>query len=277
MSAPTSWSSLDVDAGDLRLRGHRTGGPGPAVVLAHGITDGGLCWTRLARALEGEYDLVMYDARGHGRSDKPASGYTYPQLAADLVGLLAALGLERPAVIGHSMGARAAATAAAAHPTAIGCLVLEDPPWRLPGRSPDRVERAASTDSSVRQHRAAVAGGPEKMTRAIRQQRPHWTEEEIAQCAASTLATGEGVFSLFAEPPAQWEEEAARIQCPALLLTGDPEQGAIVTEAVAQRFASLCPQGRSVRLAGAGHSIRRERFDEYAVAVREFLAAHLPR
>src|SRR5215472_4808053 len=100
----TEWSSGDVSANGIRIHYHRTGGDKPPLVLNHGATDNGLCWTRLARALEADYDLIMPDARGHGLSEAPASGYGTQERAADLAGLIEALRLDRPAVGGHSMG-----------------------------------------------------------------------------------------------------------------------------------------------------------------------------
>ena len=83
------------------------GGGKTPLVLNHGATDNGLRWTPVARALEADFDVVMPDARGHGLSAVPVDGYGAGEQAADLAGLIEALGLERPAVGGHSMGAGA--------------------------------------------------------------------------------------------------------------------------------------------------------------------------
>ena len=82
---------------------------------------------RVAEALESEYDLIAYDARFHGKSDAPASGMR--RGADDLVGVIEALGIERPYAIGHSMGAGTVASALAARPELIRAAVLEDPAW----------------------------------------------------------------------------------------------------------------------------------------------------
>src|SRR5207244_10628335 len=96
------WSSDDVDVNGVRIHYYRTGGDKPPAVLSHGATDNGLCWTRLARALEPDYDVIMPDARGHGLSDAPESGYTSADRAADLAALIEALRLLKPTVGGHS-------------------------------------------------------------------------------------------------------------------------------------------------------------------------------
>ena len=125
------WFSGDVVVNGVKIHYHRAGGSQLPVLLAHGITDNGLCWTRLAQALESEYDLIMFDARGHGLSDVPETGYAPEDHVADIAGLVDALGLEKPALIGHSMGAANVALAVATDPDLARCAILEDPPWQI--------------------------------------------------------------------------------------------------------------------------------------------------
>src|SRR5215211_7829462 len=126
----SSWQSGEVAANGLRLHYTRTGGDKPALVLAHGFSDDGLCWTPVARALERDYDVIMIDARGHGQSQAAEQDYNDLDLGHDLAGVIAALGLRRPAVLGHSMGAATALALAGAHPDVPGAILLEDPPAR---------------------------------------------------------------------------------------------------------------------------------------------------
>ncbi|TMF04127.1 MAG: alpha/beta fold hydrolase, partial [Chloroflexi bacterium] len=65
----SDWTSGDVNSNGIRIHYTRTRGHKPVLVLAHGATDSGLCWTRLARELESDYDVIMPDARGHGLSE----------------------------------------------------------------------------------------------------------------------------------------------------------------------------------------------------------------
>jgi N-formylmaleamate deformylase len=58
----------------------------------------------LARALEGEYDVVMRDARRHGDPSTPPGGYRYEDYASDVLGFIHELGLVAPVLLGHSMG-----------------------------------------------------------------------------------------------------------------------------------------------------------------------------
>src|SRR5439155_24925376 len=131
----TAWSEGNVQANGITIHYHRTGGNNkPSIVLLHGVTDSGLCWSRVAHDLEGSYDVVMTDARGHGRSGGIATGFSTTILADDAAAAIRALGLEKPYLFGHSMGARTAATFAATHPDLVRAIALEDPPLveRLP-------------------------------------------------------------------------------------------------------------------------------------------------
>ncbi|MFP2932524.1 alpha/beta fold hydrolase [Pyxidicoccus sp. 3LG] len=108
----------------------RTGGANPPVVLLHGLIGNGACWTRLARVLEGEVDVVMPDARGHGGSSAPHHGYRYDAHASDVVGLIRGLELSRPVLLGHSMGGMTAAVVASRGAGGIRGLILVDPTSR---------------------------------------------------------------------------------------------------------------------------------------------------
>ena len=61
---PAGWTDGYVVANGIRIHYWRTGGAKPALVLAHGSSDDGLCWTNLAKELTDQYDVIMFDARG---------------------------------------------------------------------------------------------------------------------------------------------------------------------------------------------------------------------
>ena len=114
-----NWSSGDVIANGIRIRYTRTGGDKLPLVLSHGFSDNGLCWTRLVKVLERDYDIIMVDARGHGLSEAPEGGHDADTRAADLAGVVTALGLGKAALMGHSMGASTVAATAANHPQVV--------------------------------------------------------------------------------------------------------------------------------------------------------------
>src|SRR6266849_10721643 len=73
---PAQWSEGDVFANGIRLHYYRTDGDKPALLLLHGFNEYGLTWLRVAKELEQDYNIIMLDARGHGRSDGIASGFS---------------------------------------------------------------------------------------------------------------------------------------------------------------------------------------------------------
>jgi haloacetate dehalogenase len=98
----------------------RTAGSGPPVVLLHGYPQSGICWHRVAPALAESHTVVVPDLRGYGRSDTPPDDedhtvYSKRQMAADVVVVMAALGHERFAVVGHDRGGRVAYRTALDH------------------------------------------------------------------------------------------------------------------------------------------------------------------
>ncbi|MDR3614373.1 MAG: alpha/beta fold hydrolase [Candidatus Obscuribacterales bacterium] len=70
----TSWTTAVCKSNGIDIHYLRTGGAKPPLVLLHGLTGSGACWSPLAHALEAQWDVVMPDARGHGNSSTPLSG-----------------------------------------------------------------------------------------------------------------------------------------------------------------------------------------------------------
>ena len=123
----SSWQSDTIQTNGIRLHVTRTGGAKPPLVLAHGYSDDGLCWTPVAEELAMAYDVVMPDARGHGLSDAPDGDYGPLEQAADLAGVIEGLGLQRPIIVGHSMGGLIALQLALTYPDLVSGLVLSNP------------------------------------------------------------------------------------------------------------------------------------------------------
>ncbi len=126
-ASPSGWTDGYVMANGIRLHYWRTGGDKPPLVMAHGSSDDGLCWTNLAKEFQDRYDIIMFDARGHGLSDPPTPSDPADVQVEDLAGLITALKLEKPILMGHSMGSASVAHFAAKYPDVPRAVVLEDP------------------------------------------------------------------------------------------------------------------------------------------------------
>lgn len=99
----------------------------PALFLLHGLSSNARVWERMAARLP-DRRIVALDQRSHGLSDRPASGYTADELAADAAHAVESLGLERPAVAGHSWGGAVALDFAARFPALVSGLAIVDGP-----------------------------------------------------------------------------------------------------------------------------------------------------
>ncbi|MEO7911017.1 MAG: alpha/beta hydrolase [Roseiflexaceae bacterium] len=268
----SSWQSAEVEANGLRLHYTRTGGDKPPLVLTHGFSDDGLCWTPVARALEGDYDVIMVDARGHGQSQAASQNYSDVDLGHDLASVITALGLRRPAVLGHSMGAATALAMAGAHPQVPGLILLEDPPARWIAHA-----AAVPADQAWQARMLDWITGLQSKTReqliaAQQAETPGWSEDELGPWADSKLRLSLTVLQRGTPPVIDWPTLVSGITCPALLITADTAKRAIVSAADAAALQQLIPQLRVAHIANAGHSIRRDQFDRYMQVVRDFLS-----
>ena len=266
-----SWASHYIETNHIKLHYHRTGGDKPVLVLSHGITDSGLCWTRLVRALEADYDLIMVDARGHGLSARPESGYGTSDHAADLAGLVRALSLQQPALLGHSMGAATVASFGAAYPELAGRLLLEDPPWRPVNDQSTAEERKARMAEWRKSSIARQQQSHAEIMAAGRTRSPTWDEVEFAPWAEAKLQVSPHVFGF--RSSTAWSELIPNIQSPIALITGDPNLGAIINAEMARDAAAANDKIQVIKIPGAGHNLRRDQFDKYLQAVRAFLTA----
>jgi pimeloyl-ACP methyl ester carboxylesterase len=266
----SAWQSEFVDANGIRLHYTRTGGAKPPLVLAHGITDDGLCWTSVAQAFAADYDVIMVDARGHGLSDAPERGYDPLEQAADLAGVMTGLKLSHPIVLGHSMGAMTTLTLAGRYPDLPVAIVLEDPPawWSADHEPPFTAEWIAGMRAWIgdlqRQPRETIIA-------AQRAAAPDWPEVDVAPWADSKLRFSLKFFDHLGPLDIDWRGLIDGIRCPALLITGDPERGALVTPEEAHGLQAWLPQLRTVQIPGAGHSIHRDQSAAFQHAVRHFV------
>jgi N-formylmaleamate deformylase len=269
----SEWRSGRVVANGIGIHYTRTGGDRRPLVLSHGFGDSGLCWIGVARALAPDYDVILPDARGHGRSDAPETGYAATDRARDLAELIRALDLGRPAIGGHSMGAATSLYCAALDPELVAAMILEDPALWLPGADPwsrdaetRAVRRRAETDRYARLTR------DELVAESVREH-PTWDADEHEPWADAKKDLSPRVgFGRPARESPTWQEALARVACPTLLITADPALGAIVTPEAAAEAQRILPSLRVIRIEGAGHNIRRDAFEPFTAAVRDFLA-----
>lgn len=244
----------------------------PALVLLHGIGSRGESWWPVADALAEQFHLYQVDLRGHGASAKPESGYQMATLVADLDAVLEALGLQRPLVMGHSLGALITLLWASEHPGKAAAIVLEDPPLRV------RPEILEAFDGW--QQLAALT--PEQAAAWYQQENPGWSLEDCLRRAETITSTSPGVFAdlraesadALANGTTDRLPSLATIASPALLLRGNPEFGGMTDPGDASRFEETVSGSTVVYIAEAGHGLHRDAIDPFLAAVLPFLRQH---
>jgi len=112
-----------LDLYNYQLTGPETG---RKWVFVHGLMGYGANWRKIISGLESTERVLAYDQRGHGRSQKPASGYAPEDYADDIFKLTEALGWDQFILVGHSMGGRNVLNFASRHPEKLIKLVVED-------------------------------------------------------------------------------------------------------------------------------------------------------
>jgi N-formylmaleamate deformylase len=262
----TTWTTGRCEANGIEIHYTRTGGAKPAVVLLHGLIGSGACWTPVARALEADYDLVMPDARGHGRSSTPPSGYRYEDLARDALGLVDALGLTAPALVGHSMGGLTAALVASRAPDAIRGAVLADPTFLSPER-----QREVFDSDVAGQHRRLLTSSKEELLADLRARHTGRSPELLELLAEARLHTRLAAFEVLRPPNPDYRALIGSCGAPMLLVTGDT--GAVVSPETARELQALNQRLGYERIARAGHGLPYDQPALLAGAVRSFLEA----
>lgn len=255
------WSTATVHANGVDLQTYRTG-DGPPLLMAHGYYDNGRCWSKLVPDLAADHEVVSYDARAHGLSGAPQSGYALEDRVADLVGLVEALDLADPILFGHSMGGSTVAATAALHPDLPRAVVLEDPAGML--GEPDV--------------------GPDERAESVRERVATWDERGIDDLAAEFAADHDPELARrLAEARTELRPEIAEIAragypyvpdlfgdigCPALVLRSDRDPAERANDF---EEAETLRDGRLVHVPGAGHCVFRDRYDAAYAELRAFL------
>lgn len=261
-----AWAAGIREVNGVDIHYLRTGGAKPPLVLLHGLTGSGACWTPLARAFERDFDVVMPDARGHGASSAPHRGYRYDDHAGDVVALIRELGLSTPVVIGHSMGGMTTAMVARLAPATIRGVVLVDPTFLSPER-----QREVFDSDVADQHRRLLDRQRHDVITQLRARHPRRSVEMIELLADARLRTQVRAFDVLAPPNPDYRELVNSIEVPILLVIGD---AGVVTLETAQELRRLNSSVRIEQMEEAGHGMPYDQPERLAAVVGAFLREH---
>jgi pimeloyl-ACP methyl ester carboxylesterase len=249
-------------------------GTGPPLLLIMGLGANATAWEMQITELRRQFQVIAYDNRGAGRSDKPDEPYSMCQMADDAAGLLDALGIVSAHVFGMSMGGMIAQE-----------LVL---------RHPDRV-RALILGGTMAGGPAAIMAGPQLMLQWARLATMPpaqaieagltflYSDEFLSQNRDRLVQRALETMHLMAPPYALRRQVMAiigfnthsrlrNIRAAALILTGTADK--IVPAENSRALAARIPSARLIEFPGAGHGFLVEKAHETNAAVLEFLQTH---
>jgi N-formylmaleamate deformylase len=281
---PAHWTSNTVEANGIPLHYTRTGGDKPPLLLLHGFQMDGLTWMRVAKALEAEFDVIMPDARGHGRTGNAVPGTTTLMMVEDTAAFIQTLGLEQPLVIGHSMGADIAGRLAQKYPHLVKGVVLVDPALQVvqPGKWMESEgykawfnEWLAYLEKMRNQsHTERVEA---TLARHIPGMSPTHEEDFVSHLEASLLldmnilsqvaTMNEGLIPLM-------DVLADATETPKLVLLAQPTYSRFaMTDRATERdeLQSRWQNGEVIIFEATGHFIQGERLQEFVAVVRGWL------
>jgi pimeloyl-ACP methyl ester carboxylesterase len=271
---------LVIPVGQAQLCGVRLGAGGtPRVVFLHaGIADH-RAWTAVLERLAPTMDVIAYDRRGFGTSTCQPEAHDQ---VVDLAALLDAAGLERPVLVGNSMGGLVALDFALAHPERVSALVLVAP--AVSGAPETEVSDVTAEEAAMWEalEAAEAAGDLETLNRGelrIWLDGPTAPEGRV-DGPRRELAYDMNRIALAAESPGH--EPTARdawsrlgdVACPVLLVVGDLDMSHMQTRS--RELSARIPGARLEVMPGAGHLPGLEQPEAFADLLVRFLADVLP-
>ena len=266
---------LERNGVQLYVERHLGAGADPAATPVLGLHGVGGSADSMAPEVQGlavDRPVIVFDARGHGRSSRPQR-FTVDDHVADALAVLDALGADRFAALGVSMGSYLAPGVVAAAPDRAAALVLV-------------VAKAHGQESStaqlMRERPELFAGkSPEELAQVMFDiiVSPQATAEERAVLAATMAATARPELVL---SPEEFQRANAALAgfdnrpvlagltCPVLVISG--EDDVLNPPELGREVAAAAPRSRFEVIGRAGHALTAERTPEYVALVRPFLA-----
>jgi pimeloyl-ACP methyl ester carboxylesterase len=257
-----------VEVGGLRVA-YRRAGRGPVLVLVHGALGDSRDWRLQLEGLSDELTVVAWDAPGCGASDDPPGTFRLADFADCLAGFVAALGIDRPHLLGLSFGGGLALELYRRHPGLPRSLVLASAYAGWKGSLPpevvrERVERA-ERQAGLPPEQWVRGYLPGLFTEAAP---PELLEEAAAIMLDARPAGMRAMIRSFAD--ADLRDVLPGIRVPTLLLYGDADRRSPLGTVAADLHREI-PGSRLRIMPGAGHAANMEAPERFNAEVREFL------
>jgi pimeloyl-ACP methyl ester carboxylesterase len=285
---PDGWTDGYLYANGIRIHYyHAAPAAGKPVILAvHGVMDIGLSWASVGTRLQKDYDIYMLDTRGHGLSDPFNGSEDRNTLLKDVMEASKALGLNKPILMGHSMGGAIVIRLGAEYPDFAKAIIVVDAgigggprPQNNP-RTANTVTQPAPTADSLS---ITMRGTPEALVKQnnygfdnlvakAHRDNPRWSTMDC-QYWATAIKRYHGPYSdeIWQTMSATMRSDSAlaKIQVPMIILKADASPEA---RKVHQQQASVMQKGKLVHIDNSGHNLQRDQPERAAEVIRDFLS-----
>lgn len=255
---------MRIEIGDVSLN-YELEGTGTPLVLTHGLGDDLRFWDAVAPALARHHQLLRWDVRGFGQSDKPPGPYSAALFADDLAALLERLGLAAAHVAGISMGGVIAQRLALDHPLRVRSLVLISTSSEIAAQGTANWRRLADAVEQ-RGFGAGARDASRSFSPGFATRRPDVVEaagRQTASNAPHAYAAAARAMSDY-----QWTAELARVRRPVLILQGLADQ--LTPPGGSVKMSRALPGARLLMLPDTGHNLPLEQPELFTAAVLAF-------
>ncbi len=249
-------------------------GSEPPIVLLHPKRSNARHWDHMVDALASPNRVLAPDARGHGLSDYPDSGYRVPELAEDVVAFLDTAGIARAVFVGGATGGNLCIWLAANRPDRVAGICVVDPGMSVPKEIADEVIRQTREEHDFPDFATAKASmhfqdlwSPEV--------RDHYAahsfrERDDGRWAWRYAAAPARTIAASLDEDSVWDM-AADVKCPTVLVRG--ATSAVFTDAHMARLVGLVPHARVVHLDKAEHTPAQENPAGMAAVVDDLVSS----
>lgn len=241
-------------------------GEGQPLVFIHGLGSSTRDWEFQVPEFSRSYQVITFDLRGHGRSDKPEGPYHLPMFAADLAGLLSALGLAAAHIVGISLGGAIAFQFAVDYPAMVRTLTIVNSAPSF-GETSEQIQQEIERRVGIVQQFGMRAMGqalgpnlfPQPDQAALRETFvERWAENDPeAYIAATRSMLGWNVT-----------DRLGSIQCPTLVITADQDYTPVAAK---EAYVRLLPNARLAVIPGTHHATPMEQPEKFNAVLMAFL------
>jgi pimeloyl-ACP methyl ester carboxylesterase len=272
LEAAMQETRVTVNEIELQIRDY--GQEGASIIFLHFGGANLMMWQRVVPYFQGQYRLILVDLRGHGKSDRPETGYHMDDMAGDVIGIMQHLHLAQAHVVGSSLGAEVGLSMAANYPERVmslvcdGALCSEYGPYSLwEGSEAEFEDHVARRLDRLRSRPGAVFASVDALVHRSREGLEEigwWNEyvEAVERYGAHKVDEGQYTKAFGKQAMADYmahyfhtrfEDYYSRVTCPLLMVPGEEEWENERERAVMEGLRDLAAQGEIVPVGGWAH------------------------